>query len=387
MCAVVCDQCEDEDEGLAHLLKYREQHEDTTLEEERERNNVGAMDEDDRAFASMMKDLFHVSALQVLNPLEFKEVKMLAVEILAKLPIECVLPFALSHLLAFAQDELSRSGATAGKLTMADGDDTMSSITKNISRRRRALAAAAIPQRSCGLVAAKLLVYYLNRVLVEGTLLSGDDDTWTASTVLGVLFLLLRIPCDGDGSDAALLADLQLGCIDWIAQLLLPSTLAINTGADSTDITDDDWEQFVELLIDWMVKGDAMPSQESIMNGRVGLIAQVRKRMCRFVPLAGDYMPLQFRICCCNVLLRYDRVNLPRHNGLKFLTRFFLLGGDVSALRKLDEQHDASCSRALAIARRVLDSIRKCVESELVAGGLEVRRTPLCAILTLSRVR
>lgn len=300
-------------EDLEHLLEYRK-HRDGALQDE-ECEDIASPRRDAQVFASVMNDLFHVTALQVLNPLEFKEVKMLAVEILAKLPVDCVLPFALSHLVAFARKELSHSGATtSSKLVLADGDDDTK--TDGMDERRRTLAATSIPQGSCGIVAAKLFVYYLNRVLSEGSLLGDEAHLVTASAVLGVLLLLLYIPCDGAGSDAALLADLQLGCIDWAAQLLLPSVPLVGGGADTSGITDDDWQQLVELLIEWMLKGNkefAASSPESTANRPSRLTELVQKRMRHFATLTGDRMPLQFRICCCNVLLRCDLISsIPR---------------------------------------------------------------------------
>jgi len=311
-CEHRCEQCEEEEEDLKHLLEYRKRREDALQDEDRE--DVDSPGNENRVFASVMKDLFHVTALQVLNPLEFKEVKMLAVEILTKLPVDCVLPFALSHLVAFAREELSRSGATtSSNLVLADGDDN---IKTNGMDERRTLAATAIPQGSCGIVAAKLLVYYLNRVLSEGSLFGDKAYRVTASSVLGVLFLLLHIPCDGDGSDAALLADLQLGCIDWVAQLLLFSESLVGGGADTSGITDDDCERFVELLIEWMLKGDrefSTSSPESTANRPSRLTELVQKRMRHFAPLTGNRMSIQFRICCCNVLLRCDLItSIPR---------------------------------------------------------------------------
>ncbi|KAE9299031.1 hypothetical protein PF008_g23353 [Phytophthora fragariae] len=88
-------------EDLNHLNEYidRRQHFD---------------DSDSQSTDSTDKILHHILARSVVDPLEFKEVKMLATEVLAKFPPHTVLPFVFAHLLAFLQEAgLHHQGSTS----------------------------------------------------------------------------------------------------------------------------------------------------------------------------------------------------------------------------------------------------------------------------------
>ncbi|KAG6609266.1 uncharacterized protein IUM83_00888 [Phytophthora cinnamomi] len=78
-------------EDLSHLNEYisRQQHLDDS-----ESEHTDPID----------KILFHVLACSVVDPLEFKEVKMLATEALTKFPPPTVLPFVFAYLLAFLRE-------------------------------------------------------------------------------------------------------------------------------------------------------------------------------------------------------------------------------------------------------------------------------------------
>ncbi|GMF60695.1 unnamed protein product [Phytophthora fragariaefolia] len=172
------------------------------------------------------KILFHILARSVVDPLEFKEVKMLATESLAKFPPPVVLPFVFAYLLAFLRE--------AGLC----GDRSSSFIADS----------KTVPD-SCGLVTAKLMVYYLNRVFLEdGNAYKNGDITAKA---LAVLIPIMGLPCGQDSNlDVSLLADLQRGCIDCVALITLrlaaleekPKVLTGDASASS----------IVSLLLTWI---------------------------------------------------------------------------------------------------------------------------------------
>lgn len=255
-------------EDLLHLTQYQQKCGDQQVTNPLEENDDSGQ---------FLKQLFHITALQVVNPLEFKEVKMLSVEILAKFPTEKVLPFVLAHLIAFLRDELPGTVFP----TAVSWTDT-------------------IPKQSCGLVAAKLMVYYLNRVVNEGSLPS--DDQGTVASILAVLFLLLQIPSydnDPNQPSMSLITDLQMGCIDWIAQFIASTSAISGKIDDLVEIR----TGLLDLLMSWIWdKGE--PGE---VENTSGIAHLTRERMDQVsVRKASDVqdVQLQFRLCCCNIMIR-----------------------------------------------------------------------------------
>lgn len=258
-----------------------------------EKDFVGVDDDNSKDYPKLMSDLFHVTALQVLSPLEFKEVKMLSVEILGKLPVRRVIPFVLSHLIAFAHCTAPEVVAQAKQLSFSGESETI--------MPQKSLLDVIIPRRSSGVVAAKLLVYYLNRALSEGLLVcDGEEDSQVMSTALSVLCVILLLPSGNDGPNVSPLADLQLGCIDWMAQLLTLSTASV-----PTIISVQDCERLIDQLAEWLRTGKPMINQSPPVSSSSTLAASACTKMMKLVSQPpDDQLALQFRICCCNVLLR-----------------------------------------------------------------------------------
>lgn len=230
------------------------------------------------------RDLFHILALQMLDPLEFKEVKMLAVEILAKFPPRLVLPFVFSQLLAFLREEAPMIAAT----------------TFTESLYEPALKGMQIPE-GCGIITAKLMIYYLNRVLNEDP--EVFSDTSLVPVIMSILLQTLSIPCLGEttGAERSLLADLQMGCMDCVALLLLrnmvPAASALHRGPSLMD-----------LLLDWITFDDLSNGASSGARSSENLASSTQMRIHLLVSSSSEgresSLPLQVRICGCNILLR-----------------------------------------------------------------------------------
>lgn len=245
------------------------------------------------------RELFHALALQVLDPLEFKEVKMLAVEILAKMPPVSVLPFVFSQLLAFLREE-----APMIALTHAI-ESLYGPILDGLARH---------PAR-CGIVTAKLMVYYLNRVINEDPHMFRDITQ--VPFILALLLQMLSIPGSDGFSSAStpvgsretnLLMDLQLGCMDCVALLVLrdlEDDTAHPNGALSTT------SGLLDVVLDWALSDNLVAGTVDKDCEPSPLAFSVEMMVLSLVSSAelGNRssslaLPLQVRICGCNVLLR-----------------------------------------------------------------------------------
>lgn len=227
------------------------------------------------------KTLFHILARSVVDPLEFKEVKMVATECLSKFPPPRVLPFVLAYLVAFLREATPHD--QRGSSLVVDEE--------------------SIPN-SCGLVTAKLMVYYLNRVFSEDAHAYRDGEM--TSKVLVVLVQILGIPCVQNSRlapDESLLTDLQRGCIDCIALVLVRLT-ANDGGQGSTKVPTASASSLVDLLMAWIF---------GTKNGKDSITDRDTKTLySRAQELLEDMwseaqnheLLLQVRICCCNILLR-----------------------------------------------------------------------------------
>ncbi|KAE8996399.1 hypothetical protein PR001_g19870 [Phytophthora rubi] len=272
-------------EDLNHLNEYidRRQHFDGS---------------DSQSTDSTDKILYHILARSVVDPLEFKEVKMLATEVLAKFPPHTVLPFVFAHLLAFLQEAgLHHQGSTS----------------LNVSPE-------TIPD-GCGLVTAKLMVYYLNRVFAEDEHAYKDGDTTTR--VLVVLTQIMGIPCRHDSNvDVLLLADLQRGCIDCVG-LILSRLDAEDNSLKTTKMPTDSASSLVNLLLTWVFETKNAVKIAQVYEPRVQKLLQSVWSEAQY----GE-LPLQVRICCCNVLLsaisRLENSVLERWKSQGFISRVAL---------------------------------------------------------------
>ncbi|KAL4124940.1 hypothetical protein PRIC2_008533 [Phytophthora ramorum] len=263
--------------------------------------------------------LFHILACSVVDPLEFKEVKMLATEGLAKFPPTLVLPFAFAYLIAFLRE-----------------------ATPHHEQNSSLIVSEEIVPDVCGLVTAKLMVYYLNRVFSED-MYNGD----ITSKALVVLVKILGIPCAPGSSfamDESLLIDLQRGCIDCIASILTRLT-EDECEQDSTKLPTADGSSLLNLLVVWIFGGTkdephVTDDDHKTLGSRVQtLFVSVWSEIRH-----GD-LPLQLRVCCCNVLL--------------------------SAISRSDNNMLASW-KAQRLISRVALAIEHCSEDGVVAGGLQV---------------
>ncbi|TMW68678.1 hypothetical protein Poli38472_006146 [Pythium oligandrum] len=157
------------------------------------------------------KPLFHQNSVhlgaladvlwhQALDPLEFKEVKMISIEVLGQFsPLGIV-----NDVLAVLQLFLYEQGVV-------------------INEQEAISCQLESSPSTCGFVTAKLMMYYLNRIV-------SDPDTTAKSlgiattNVVGVLFHVLSIPCDPTepfSSQRSPLVDLQTGAIECIALLVV----------------------------------------------------------------------------------------------------------------------------------------------------------------------
>lgn len=233
-------------------------------------------DRESQTADSTCKILCHILALSVVDPLEFKEVKMLATEALAKLPPPKVVPFVFAHLLAFLREaDIYRKDSTS-----------------------LIVSAESIPE-GCGLVTAKLMVYYLNRVFAEDDHAYKDQEITMKNLV--VLVQIMGIPCTQDpglAGNTSLLADLQRGCIDCVGLILArldtddkPLKVAKTPTASASSL--------VNLLLTWIFEAKRMEKTAENYEPRVQELLQ-----SLWSEAQHDELPLQVRICCCNVLLR-----------------------------------------------------------------------------------
>lgn len=216
--------------------------------------------------------LFHILARSIVDPLEFKEVKVLATECLSAFPYSLVLPFVLAYIVAFLQEAIPH------------GIHDSSLIVQGHS----------VPN-SCGLVTVKLMVYYLNRVFSEDDELYADCDVSSKAIALFVQILAIS-------SDDLLLIDLQRGCIDCMA-LILSRLAASNCQDLQKESSPASASAFMDLLISWIFGkqiGCLKATDADTINARVTTLLEKMWSEAR-----RDQLPLQVRIHCCDVLVRW----------------------------------------------------------------------------------
>ncbi|KAG7402127.1 hypothetical protein PHYBOEH_005690 [Phytophthora boehmeriae] len=269
-------------EDLDHLEKYvhLQQH------GSKERSESSLRDE----MATSAKQLFHVLARSVVDPLEFKEVKMLATESLAKFPPQLVLPFVLAHLLAFLRE----------MMPLANGEE---------QKRTTLIVTKGTIPASCGLVTAKLMVYYLNRVFAED--MNAFKDTGVTAPAIVMLLQILKIPCaQGSESKAeeSLLIDLQRGCIDGIAEIMLRLAEG-GLVQDGNKVLRARASSLMNLVLNWIFCDptpgiDDDKGTDKQCHGEEDLVTCMQHLL---ESESGDTwsskLPMQIRICCCNVIL------------------------------------------------------------------------------------
>ena len=232
------------------------------------------------SMGSTIQALFHILGRSVVDPLEFKEVKMVATECLSKFPSPWVLPFVLAYLVAFLR-EATPHGEYGSSLIVEE---------------------ESVPN-SCGLVTAKLMVYYLNRVFSDNDDAYNDEET--ISKALVVLIQIMEVPRVHDpklASDDLALADLQRGCIDCIA-LMLVKLSANASGSSGAKLVIVSASSLMDLLVEWIFD---KVGKCSIIDRNAGpLISRVRELLDDKWRSCHHKLPLQVRICFCNILLRY----------------------------------------------------------------------------------
>ncbi|KAG7393711.1 hypothetical protein PHYPSEUDO_004474 [Phytophthora pseudosyringae] len=263
--------------------------------------------------------VFHMLARSVVDPLEFKEIKMLATECLSKFPPPLVMPFVLAYVVAFLREATPHY--KRGSSLIVDED--------------------SVPN-SCGLVTAKLMVYYLNRMFSEDDHAYNDCDI--TSGALALLVQILGIPSVRD-SNETLLTDLQRGCIDCIA-LILSRLLASSSGQDSAKAPRANAFSLMDLLIAWIFGSKEREGGSIKTRDAEGIDSRLQELLESMWDEARyDQLPLQVRICCCNVLL--------------------------STISRLENSVLASWKTQGFISRIAL-ATESCSEEDVVAGGLQI---------------
>lgn len=205
---------------------------------------------------------------------------MVATECLSKFPPPWVLPFIFAYLIAFLREATSH------------GEYGSSRIVEEES----------VPN-SCGMVTAKLMVYCLNRVFSEDDHAYKDEET--VSKALVVLIQIMEIPCVQDlrlTSDTSALTDLQRGCIDCVA-LILVRLSANDSGSSGTKVPIVYASSLMDLLLGWIFD---KAGKDSIIDRSAGsLISRVQELLDdKWSGSCHHKLPSQVRICFCNILLR-----------------------------------------------------------------------------------
>uniref|UniRef100_M4BT27 Uncharacterized protein n=1 Tax=Hyaloperonospora arabidopsidis (strain Emoy2) TaxID=559515 RepID=M4BT27_HYAAE len=246
---------------------------------------------------------------------------MVATECLSKFPPPQVLPFVLAYLVAFLREEIVC-------------DDGCGSPV---------VAVESIPD-SCGLVTAKLMVFYLNRVFSEDSNAFRDDDV--VSKALAVLVRVLEIPCtqiSKPGSASPPSTDIQRGCIDCIALILLRLS-GIDDGQRSKGVPTINVSSLVNLLMEWAF--DKAAREDVVDHDADTFTSRVQEMLCNM--RRGGYphqLSLQAQICICNV----------------FLSAISRAGNEVLANWKSQR-----------IIARIALAIGCCTEDDIVAGGFQI---------------
>ncbi|KAG1700280.1 hypothetical protein DVH05_012085 [Phytophthora capsici] len=266
--------------------------------------------------------LFHLLTRSVVDPLEFKEVKMLATECLAKFRPVLVLPLVFGYLVAFLREAIPHDKRDSSSIVEDD----------------------RVPD-SCGLVTAKLMIYYLNRIFSEDDHAFQDCDITSKALVL--LVQVLAIP-SVQNSDEALLTDLQRGCIDCIA-IILTRLAECNSAQDNVK-KPGDAASLMNLLIVWIF---GVKSKNIIEECAAAAIASRVQELLEGMWSEAGYgqLPLQVRVCCCNILL----------NAIS--------RSENSVLIKWKRQ---------GVISRIALATEKCSNQDVIAGGLQIIFLFLC---------
>ncbi|CAH0493130.1 unnamed protein product [Peronospora farinosa] len=273
------------------------------------------------SMGSTIQTLFHILGRSVVDPLEFKEVKMVATECLSKFPSPWVLPFVLSYLVAFLR-EATPHGEYGSSLIVEE---------------------ESVPN-SCGLVTAKLMVYYLNRAFSEDDHAYKDEET--VSKALVVLIQLMEVRSVQDprlASDNAALTDLQRGCIDCIA-LILVRLSANDSGPSGTKVPIVSASSLMDLLMGWIF--DKVGTNSNIDRSTDPLISRVRELLDdRWSGSCHHKLSSQVRICFCNILL--------------------------SVISRAENKVLASW-KVQGLLLRIALATKSCSDDDVVAGGFQI---------------
>ncbi|RMX70298.1 hypothetical protein DD238_000012 [Peronospora effusa] len=273
------------------------------------------------SMGSTIQTLFHILGRSVVDPLEFKEVKMVATECLSKFPSPWVLPFVLSYLVAFLR-EATPHGEYGSSLIVEE---------------------ESVPN-SCGLVTAKLMVYYLNRMFSEDDHAYKDEET--VSKALVVLIQIMEVRSVQDlrlASDNAALTDLQRGCIDCIA-LILVRLSANDSGPSGTKVPIVNASSLMNLLMGWIF--DKVGTNSNIDRSTDPLILRVRELLDdRWSGSCHHKLSSQVRICFCNILL--------------------------SAISRAENKVLASW-KVQGLLLRIALATKSCSDDDVVAGGFQI---------------
>lgn len=222
--------------------------------------------------------LFQLLLSSVTDPLEFKEVKLVVVEILAKFPPERVLPFIFGYIVAFLEEE-------------SDTNISPESLTSIVATR---ISTEILVPSSCGVVTAKLMIYYLNRMFAEDSEAYKNEEI--VSRVFALLIRILSIP--STAGDQSRLADLQMGSIDCSALVLARIISESSTSSERIPL--------LQLVLHWIGDSSVIATYESHKDVRMlqDQIAPLLDQTTAANEGGTHYFPLQVRICICNVLLR-----------------------------------------------------------------------------------
>jgi hypothetical protein len=232
-------------------------------------------------------DLVHALWNQVVDPLEYKEVKMLSVELLTKLPLHEIVPRVLEQLTAFASSQ-----GTPASVVKALTEDSIHSTD------------------SGGFVTAKLLVYYLNLIFT-------DDSTDAQGLILmdrtlSVLLTVLSMPCAPNetfSAEKSPLVDLQMGTIECLSLLVTKSIKHKRRSGGPAELRLVE-DAIVQLILSGLSidTADPFPTVTEVEVGQDGRLPLFQSWKAVVHDTCGELHDrlsvTQVRICCCNVLLR-----------------------------------------------------------------------------------
>ncbi|KAL7693337.1 hypothetical protein Plhal304r1_c004g0016081 [Plasmopara halstedii] len=280
-------------EDLDHLNKYVEHH----------------LQLDGRKLEAMSgnttKVLFHILARSIVDPLEFKEVKMLAIECLSTLPFSLVLPFVLSYVVAFLREIMPYYVQDNSLIVQED----------------------SVPM-SCGLVTAKLMVYYLNRVFSGGEVIYANCEATLRAIALFIQ--ILAIPFDD-----LPLTDLKRGSIECMA-LILSSLAARSNGPHDSDACSGCASALLNLFVMWIFghqsreEGLKISAANAINLRVINLLGKMWSDARR------DQLPIQARVWCCDVLT--SAISRSEHGVLASWKKHGLMTRIVLATQKCPEE-------------------------------------------------